>query len=119
MWEHIFLLIRCPFLALSATVSNHDVFHSWLQGAEKTKALEGTNPRNVALIVYQERWSELELSLQRLRECPKELSYRADTATFGKSINLQASKLASAEEADTQATTEVSRTLTPQPEEDE
>lgn len=117
MWEHIFLLIRCPFLALSATVGNYQVLHNWLQDAEKKKALDAASARDVALIVYRERWSELELALQKLRECPKELTYRADTATFGKSINLQASKLMSGDED--HATPDHSRTQTPLPEEEE
>ena len=33
------------------------------------------------LITYDERWSELELGLQRLKECPQ-ISFRDDKAKF-------------------------------------
>ncbi|KAI6202421.1 hypothetical protein M3Y96_00946700 [Aphelenchoides besseyi] len=85
IWEHIFLLIQCPFLALSATISNVDVFHQWLQDAEQTKS---QNSRNVELIVYKERWSELELSIQKLKDCPKEVNFTRDNEMFLKGISM-------------------------------
>jgi superfamily II RNA helicase len=36
-WEHIMTMIRCPFLALSATVQNPEDLHGWLQNAENFK----------------------------------------------------------------------------------
>jgi len=36
-WEHILTMIRCPFLALSATVQNPEDLHGWLQNAENFK----------------------------------------------------------------------------------
>ena len=54
IWERCLSLIRCPFLALSATVGNPRGFHSWLS---RLDALRG---RKVHLIVHETRWSDLE-----------------------------------------------------------
>lgn len=84
MWEHIFLLIQCPFLALSATISNLDVMHKWLQDSEDFKK----KGRKVELIQYKERWSELELSLQKLKDCPDHIDFARDNDIFYKGIAL-------------------------------
>lgn len=65
-WERCLLLIRCPFLALSATIRNPESFHSWLSVSEKFKEQEdlrnGFKRRynsRVHLVVYSERHSDL------------------------------------------------------------
>ena len=73
VWEHLITLIRCPFLALSATIGNPDFFHSWLRCVNKFK--EGQyNSENISqkagkdkvnmkhsvkLVVYSERYSDI------------------------------------------------------------
>lgn len=100
IWEHIFLLIRCPFLALSATVSNIDTLRDWLQTAEQVKPTDGTPARKVELITYDERWSELEMSLQRIRECPKNVKFDTDEDQFlrGSSVASNYKEMEAAEE---------------------
>lgn len=65
-WERCILLIRCPFLALSATVRNPESFHEWLVTAEKFKEQEDLNngvekwyDSKVHLEVYSERHADL------------------------------------------------------------
>jgi superfamily II RNA helicase len=72
--------MRCPFLALSATVNNIAELKDWLQIAENAKSTKGA--RNVELITYDERWSELEIGLQRLAEPPSESLYDNDDNMF-------------------------------------
>lgn len=78
------MLIQCPFLALSATISNIDVMHRWLQNAEDFKR----KGHKVELIVYKERWSELDLSIQKLKDCPENVNFARDSELFLKGITM-------------------------------
>ncbi|KFP86599.1 putative ATP-dependent RNA helicase DDX60, partial [Apaloderma vittatum] len=87
VWEHLLTTIRCPFLALSATVSNPEHLTEWLrsvkrywQHAEKTikgssanseenftrkckvkpKVQEQKKSHRVRLVLYEERYNDLE-----------------------------------------------------------
>ena len=50
------MLTKCPYIALSATVGNSEIFHQWLQNLEKYRA---GKQRNVRLINYGKRFSDL------------------------------------------------------------
>ncbi|VDK53833.1 unnamed protein product [Cylicostephanus goldi] len=65
IWEHLLLLIQCPFLALSATIGNAAKLHAWLDNAEQSKT---DHKRKVDLIIHHERYSELELSIMRVEK---------------------------------------------------
>ncbi|XP_061848397.1 probable ATP-dependent RNA helicase DDX60 isoform X3 [Colius striatus] len=87
VWEHLLVTIRCPFLALSATVSNPEHLTEWLQSvkrywqqAETRIARSSTNSEKifttkckvkstireqkksyrVRLVLYEERYNDLE-----------------------------------------------------------
>ncbi|KAM7443056.1 putative ATP-dependent RNA helicase ddx60 [Porites harrisoni] len=70
VWEHLLLLIRCPFLALSATIGNpHDLLN-WLQAAqdfrERQDKQDGGKLRKsyrIRLVTCKERYSDLEKSI--------------------------------------------------------
>ncbi|KAM7424845.1 putative ATP-dependent RNA helicase ddx60 [Porites harrisoni] len=70
VWEHLLLLIRCPFLALSATIGNPNHLRDWLQAAqnfrEQQDKQEDDNLREsyrVNLVTCEERYSDLEKSI--------------------------------------------------------
>ncbi|XP_048450035.1 probable ATP-dependent RNA helicase DDX60 [Rhincodon typus] len=86
VWEHLLALIRCPFLALSATISNPEDLTQWLQSvkmywqrvenssdipastkvhqkskkSQKTEAYESRQSFKVRLVTYEERYNDLE-----------------------------------------------------------
>ncbi len=70
VWEHLFALINCPFLALSATMQNPTEFRQWLQSKldqqdrNRTKSRDSVQPRKhesleLKLIQYNQRYSDL------------------------------------------------------------
>ncbi|XP_070552422.1 probable ATP-dependent RNA helicase DDX60 [Ptychodera flava] len=71
VWEHLLVMIQCPFLALSATVRNPEDLQRWLQESQqykKEKARQQSrskrhahlNSYKVNLVTYHERYSDLE-----------------------------------------------------------
>ncbi|XP_075607951.1 putative ATP-dependent RNA helicase DDX60 isoform X1 [Balearica regulorum gibbericeps] len=87
VWEHLLVTIRCPFLALSATVSNPEHLTEWLQSVKrywqhaenriegssttseknftrkckvKSKVPEQNKSYRVRLVLYEERYNDLE-----------------------------------------------------------
>ncbi|KAM6076665.1 putative ATP-dependent RNA helicase DDX60 isoform 2-T2 [Chlamydotis macqueenii] len=85
VWEHLLVTIRCPFLALSATVSNPEHLTEWLQSVKrywqrakntierssmntentrnckvKSKVQEQKKSYRVRLVLYEERYNDLE-----------------------------------------------------------
>ncbi|XP_054238845.1 probable ATP-dependent RNA helicase DDX60 [Indicator indicator] len=84
VWEHLLVTIRCPFLALSATVSNPEHLTDWLQSVKrywqraentmeessemnftrkykvKRKVREQKKSYRVRLVLYEERYNDLE-----------------------------------------------------------
>ncbi|XP_065662384.1 LOW QUALITY PROTEIN: probable ATP-dependent RNA helicase DDX60 isoform X3 [Hydra vulgaris] len=67
-WEHLLCIISCPFLALSATVANPEVLHSWLQDIQnfqkENKIMIGSERDSlsyqVELVIVKNRYSDLE-----------------------------------------------------------
>ncbi|XP_027491320.1 probable ATP-dependent RNA helicase DDX60 isoform X3 [Corapipo altera] len=87
IWEHLLITIRCPFLALSATVSNPEYLTEWLQSVKrywqcaenkikgsstnseknftrqckvKSNVREQKKSYRVRLVLYEERYNDLE-----------------------------------------------------------
>ncbi|CAI9576477.1 unnamed protein product, partial [Staurois parvus] len=48
VWEHLLVMIRCPFLALSATISNPEHLTEWLQSV--TKYWQQNDERETSLV---------------------------------------------------------------------
>lgn len=65
VWERCLLLIRCPFLALSATISDVPKFHNWLVNNENFKKEQDRindqmrSSYEVTLVEYNQRHSDL------------------------------------------------------------
>lgn len=67
VWEHLLLMLRCPFLALSATVGNPEEFANWLKSAKQLQYEQdkragcAAKPHKyeVSLVVHKERHADL------------------------------------------------------------
>ncbi|KAM6072540.1 putative ATP-dependent RNA helicase DDX60 isoform 3-T3 [Theristicus caerulescens] len=95
VWEHLLVTIRCPFLALSATVSNPEHLTEWLQSVKrywqraenrierssrnsgnnftgkckvKSKVQEQKKSYRVRLVLYEERYNDLEKYVCSLKD---------------------------------------------------
>ncbi|KAM4708141.1 putative ATP-dependent RNA helicase DDX60 isoform 2-T2 [Discoglossus pictus] len=91
VWEHLLVMIRCPFLALSATISNPEHLTAWLQSVKhywqhRDKIIESSNSLEcikkrgknknmktekksyrVRLVSYEKRYNDLEKYVCSLR----------------------------------------------------
>uniref|UniRef100_A0A8B9GNU6 DExD/H-box helicase 60 n=1 Tax=Amazona collaria TaxID=241587 RepID=A0A8B9GNU6_9PSIT len=56
VWEHLLVTIRCPFLALSATVSNPEHLTAWLQSVKRY----WQRRFYLFTVLYEERYNDLE-----------------------------------------------------------
>uniref|UniRef100_A0A7N4NJH4 DExD/H-box helicase 60 n=1 Tax=Sarcophilus harrisii TaxID=9305 RepID=A0A7N4NJH4_SARHA len=93
IWEHLLVMIRCPFLALSATISNPEYLTKWLASVRRywqnfeTTAENSTSSKNtlkssknpkiskteklsyrVRLVLYKERYNDLEKYVCSLKD---------------------------------------------------
>mmetsp|Transcript_4786 Transcript_4786/g.11350 ORF Transcript_4786/g.11350 Transcript_4786/m.11350 type:complete len:1865 (-) Transcript_4786:396-5990(-) len=53
VWERIISMVRCPFIALSATLGNPEEFSSWMG------RVQSTHKRKINLIIHRTRWADL------------------------------------------------------------
>ena len=53
VWEQLLLLAPCPIIALSATVGNPGMFHSWLNATQESHGSQ------VTMVQHQHRYSDL------------------------------------------------------------
>jgi len=53
VWERLLKMVRCPFIALSATLGNPDDFSEWMG------RIQQTHNRKINLIIHRTRWSDL------------------------------------------------------------
>lgn len=53
VWEHLLLMIKCPFLALSATIGNPGQFEEWLGEVERARG------RKLHVIRHNQRWNDI------------------------------------------------------------
>ncbi|XP_055970196.1 probable ATP-dependent RNA helicase DDX60 isoform X2 [Sorex fumeus] len=94
IWEHLLVMIRCPFLALSATISNPEHLTEWLRSVKlywkevDSKVGKGTISKkctgsrasshkddvrvrqsyNVKLVIYGERYNDLEKHICSIKD---------------------------------------------------
>ncbi|XP_041530748.1 probable ATP-dependent RNA helicase DDX60 [Microtus oregoni] len=94
IWEHLLVTIRCPFLALSATISNPQHLTEWLQsvkryweqvdstvekitfskrnagarGSRHEDQAQARQSYNVRLVIYGERYNDLEKHVCSVRQ---------------------------------------------------
>jgi len=65
VWERLLMMVKCPFIALSATLGNPQEFSEWLGRIQKT------HDRKVNLIIHRTRWSDLIKYMYLPRNVPK------------------------------------------------
>ncbi|XP_043919450.1 probable ATP-dependent RNA helicase DDX60 [Protopterus annectens] len=77
VWEHLLVMIRCPFLALSATISNPEDLTEWLNVVRRywreeelsmessfaSRARKKRKSYRVILVTFSERYNDLEKSI--------------------------------------------------------
>ncbi|XP_015768450.1 PREDICTED: probable ATP-dependent RNA helicase DDX60 [Acropora digitifera] len=94
VWEHLLLLIRCPFLALSATIGNPNDLMTWLQAAQDFRRQQDKqdkgklrNSYRIRLVTCEERYSDLEKSVYL--PSPINGGFSKETFTYEKKYELK------------------------------
>mmetsp|Transcript_10845 Transcript_10845/g.19822 ORF Transcript_10845/g.19822 Transcript_10845/m.19822 type:complete len:1849 (-) Transcript_10845:249-5795(-) len=65
VWERLLMMVRCPFIALSATLGNPEEFSDWMG------RIQSTHDRKVNLIIHRTRWSDLIKYMYTPKTMPK------------------------------------------------
>ncbi|XP_030048082.1 putative ATP-dependent RNA helicase DDX60 [Microcaecilia unicolor] len=82
VWEHLLVMIRCPFLALSATISNPERLREWLQSVKRYwESVDNTTVSNDCIVANRKS------ARNPKEQTSKKYSYTVRLVTYGERYN--------------------------------